>query len=192
MVEILNLYSSISSSDRKSLESKVGSDTFKKGDLILIDGEIQDKLYLVRKGLLLTYFDNGEKRKVIDFAYKNRFAVDIDSFSNQDKSIYCIECMEDSLVEFIHYEDLMNLFDLSKDIERAYRILTEKILCSVLKRNLELSCLSIEERFFQTVCKRPELFNVVQHKYIASYLNINPTNFSKLYHNLAKKPIPFY
>lgn len=192
MVEILNLYNAISNPDKKLLESKVVSNTVKKGEFLLIDGEIQDKLYLVRKGLLMTYFEYDEKRKVIDFAYKNRFAGDIDSFSNQYKSIYCIECMEDSQVESINHEDLMHLFDHSKDIERAYRILTEKILCSVLRRNLELSCMSIEERFFQIVSKRNELFGLVQHKYIASYLNIDPTNFSKLYNSFAKNPTKFY
>ncbi len=192
MVEIFSLYNSISNSDKKLLESKVSSKTLKKGEFILMDGEIQDQLYLVRKGLLMTYFDNDEKRKVIDFAYKNRFAVDIDSFSNQSKSIYCIECMEDSVVESIHHNDLMTLFDSSKEIERAYRLLTEKILCSVLKRHLELSCLSIEERFYKIVSKRNELFSLVQHKHIASYLNIDPTNFSKLYNNFAKNPIKFY
>lgn len=192
MVEILNLYNAISNPDKKLLESKVVSNTFKKGEFLLIDGEIQDKLYLVRKGLLMTYFEYDEKRKVIDFAYKNRFAGDIDSFSNQYKSIYCIECMEDSQVESINHEDLMHLFDHSKDIERAYRILTEKILCSVLRRNLALSFMSIEERFFQIVSKRNELFGLVQHKYIASYLNIDPTNFSKLYNSFAKNPTKFY
>lgn len=192
MIEILSLYFSISNSDKKLLESKVLSKAFKKGEFLLLDGEIQDKLYLVRKGLLMIYFDTEEKRKVIDFAYKNRFVADMDSFSNQKKSIYCIECMEDSIVESIDHNDLLDLFDHSKEIERAYRILTERILCSVLKRNLELSCMSIEERFFQLVCKRNELFSLVQHKYIASYLNIDPTNFSKLYNHFAKNPIKFY
>ena len=100
--------------------------------------------------------------------------------------------MEDSSVEHITYEDLTTLFDASREIERAYRILTEKILASVLKRHMDLSCLSIEERFRQIVIKRSELFSLVQHKYIASYLNIDPTNFSKLYNNFAKNPIKYY
>lgn len=138
------------------------------------------------------YFDKASKMKVVDFAYSNRFCADIDSFSNQTKSVFCIECMEDSMFESISYENLISLFDTSKDIERAYRVLTEKILGAVIKRHLDLSCLTIEERFAKFVATRPELFKLVQHKYIASYLNTDPTNFSKLYHNFAKKPINFY
>jgi CRP-like cAMP-binding protein len=130
--------------------------------------------------------------KVVDFAYRNRFCADLHSFSNQTKSIYCIESMEDSTVEQISHEDLMHLFDCSRDIERAYRLLSEKILGAVLHRHLDLSILSIEERFTKIVRTRPELFGLIQHKYIASYLNIDPTNFSKLYHNFAKNPIKFY
>jgi CRP-like cAMP-binding protein len=192
VIEILSLYNTISNSDKKLFESKVTSQQYKKGDFLLLDGDIQNKLCLVRSGLLMMYFDNADKRKVMSFAYRNRFAVDINSFSNQTPSLYCIECMEDSKVECISYEDLMDLFNASNDIERAYRILTERILSSVLKRHLDLSCLSIEERFHEIVSKRPELFSLVQHKYIASYLNIDPTNFSKLYNSFTKNHIRFY
>lgn len=192
MIEILSLYNSISNPDKQLFESKVQSASYKKGHLLLMEGDIQDKLFLVRKGLLMTYLDKDDKRKVIDFAYKNRFAVDIHSFSNQAKSDFCIECMEDSTIEFIAHEDLMNIFDASGETERAYRVLTEKILSAVIRRHLELSCLSIGERFYRLVSKRSELFGLVQHKYIASFLNIDPTNFSKLYKDFSKKPIKFY
>ena len=62
----------------------------------------------------------------------------------------------------------------------------------IILNPIDLSCLSIEERFYQLVSKRHEIFGLVQHKYIASYLNIDPTNFSKLYNNFTKNPIKLY
>ncbi|MES2477970.1 MAG: cyclic nucleotide-binding domain-containing protein [Bacteroidota bacterium] len=191
MVEIFSLYNSISNSEKKLFETKVEVNNFKKGEFLLIDGEIQNKLYLVENGLAMMYFDNGDKIQAIDFAYRNRFCVDVNSFSNQTKSIYCIECMEDCTIESITYDDLINVFENSRDTERAYRILTERILYSVIKRHMNLSCMSIQERFNQIINTRPELFRLVQHKYIASYLNIDPTNFSKLYNQCPKKKIEF-
>lgn len=192
MIEILSLYTAIPNSKKKLFESKVSTRAYKKGDFLLLNDEIQDQLCLVRSGLLMMYFDNGDKRMVIDFAYKNRFAADIQSFSGQTPSEYCIECLEDSVVEQISYDDLQGLFDQSPEIERACRILGEKILGAAVKRQVDLSCLDIEERFRLIVRKRPELFGLAPHKYIASYLNIDPTNFSKLYHRFAKNPIKFY
>lgn len=192
MVEILNLYNPISNSDKQLFESKVVLEYFKKGDFLLFNEEVQDKLYLIKEGLTMMYFDNDDKRKVIDFAYQNRFCADINSFSNKTPSIHCIECLEHCRIQYITYENLIGLFDSSKEIERAYKNLLEKILCSVLQRHLDLSILTIEERFANIVSKRPELFRLVPHKYIASYLNIDPTNFSKLYKNFAKNPIKFY
>lgn len=192
MIEILSLYNGITNSDKRLFESKVERQKMEKGDFLLFDGEVQTNLYLVNKGLAMMYFDNDSKRQVIDFAYRNRFCVDIDSFSNQTNSIYCIECMEDSEIESISFDNLQILFNSSKDIERAFRLLTEKILASVLKRHLDLSCMSIQERFEQLISRRPELFKLVQHKYIASYLNIDPTNFSKLLNQFAKGQIKFY
>lgn len=192
MTEILSLYNSISNDDKKLFESKVVNKNYKKGDFLLFDGEIQDSLFLVKNGIVIMYYDNEDKRQVIDFAYRNRFCVDINSFSNQSKSIYNLECLEDCLIDAIAYEDLMEMFEKSRNIESAFRILTEKVLFSVIKRHLDLSCLTIQERFKRIINTRPELFGLVQHKYIASYLNIDPTNFSKLYNQFSKNKIEFY
>lgn len=192
MVELLGLYNFIPAPHRKLFKSKITKQSLKKGDFVLIDGEIQNKLYLVKQGILMMYFDMEEKRQVVDFAYLNRFCVDIESFSNQNPSIYCIECLHDAEVEWISYEDLQFVFDHSIEIERAFRLLTEKILSSVVRRQLNRQIKNIQERFFLVMGKRPELFKLVPHKYIASYIDINPTNFSKLYNHFCANDKLFF
>ena len=184
MVELLNLYNAIPAEDRKTLRSKIAIKNFKKGDFLLLDGEVQNELYLVKSGTLMMYFDTDEKVKVVDFAYLNRFCVDIDSFSNQTPSVYCIRCIDDCVVETIEYESLQTVFDQSPQIERAYRLLLESVLSAVIRKELNQGIMTIQQRFNKIIEKRPELFSLVPHKYIASYINIDPTNFSKLYNRI--------
>lgn len=137
----------------------------------------------------MLYMDRDDKRQVIDFAYRNRFCVDLHSFTNQVESSFCIECMQDSQVESISYEDLNHVLDGYPSIQKAYRILLERVYTALLERKLDLGLLTIQERFNQVIASRPELFTLVPHKYIASYLNIDATNFSKLYNACAGKLI---
>ena len=62
--------------------------------------------------------------------------------------------------------------------------MTEAILAGMINRHIELHSLTIEERF-KVFCQRsPHLLQLVPHKYIASYLGIDPTNFSKLFNSV--------
>lgn len=181
MINLLSLYNFIPPNHKQFFVSKISSQVFKKGEFLLIDGEVQDKLYLVKKGITMMYYDTDEKPYIIDFAYFNKFTLDIHSFSEQTPSKFCIQCLQDCEVEWIEYNDLQETFDYSQDIERAYRLLTEKVLAAIVKKQLDHQILDINQRFIQVMQKRPELFKLIPHKYIASYIGINPTNFSKLY-----------
>ena len=192
MIEILSLYNPIPNQDKAKFKARTVHQSFKKNELVLLDGEIQEELILVKKGTLMLFFDHEGKTEVIDFAYLRRFCIDLESFSKQTPSNYCIKCMEDVELETIRYEDLQDFFDASPAAERAYRILLETILASTVKRILNQHILTIQERFDKLIADRPELFKIVAHKYIASYLNIDPTNFSKMYNKCVNRPIRFW
>jgi hypothetical protein len=50
----------------------------------------------------------------------------------------------------------------------------------VLERLVELQCFSSEEKFKKLLKRSPHVLQLVPHKYLANYLGIDPTNFSKL------------
>jgi DNA-binding MarR family transcriptional regulator len=67
-----------------------------------------------------------------------------------------------------------------REIETLFRKLTELILFSIIDRHYEQISLDMKSRFISNLNKRPELLNLVSQKDLASYLNIDPTNLSKL------------
>ena len=50
----------------------------------------------------------------------------------------------------------------------------------VMLRLVELQSFSSEEKFRTLMRRSPHILQLVPHKYIANYLGIDPTNFSKL------------
>jgi hypothetical protein len=99
-------------------------------------------------------------------------------------SRYYLKCLTDSKFDSIHFLELQELFEASQELERLFRKMTEAILAGVINRHIELQTSGIEERF-RSFCQRsPHLLQLVPHKYIASYLNIDSTNFSKLFNTV--------
>lgn len=107
-----------------------------------------------------------------------------ESFFFQKPSKYAIQCLSDSEMKAVSFSDLNTLFDESNSLERFFRKATEAVLAGVINRHLELHTLTIEERFHVFAARSPQLFQLVPHKYIASYLGIDPTNFSKLFNSI--------
>ena len=147
---------------------------------------------MIRDGIAVLYDDSGRNRRVVDFFYNNRFCADFISFTDRIASKYCIECISDCTVEVISYENLQRNLDQFTAIEKAYRVLLEKILIAALQQNQDQKVLCMEDRFKRIMHKKPELFKLVQHKLIASYANIDVTNFSKLYNKYCMRNGLYY
>ena len=47
------------------------------------------------------------------------------------------------------------------------------------QRQIELQSFSAEQRFRSLMARSPHILHLVPHKYLASYLGLDPTNFSK-------------
>ncbi|WP_194778279.1 Crp/Fnr family transcriptional regulator [Pararhodonellum marinum] len=174
----------ISRADYELLTDQLKTKEFKKGEVIIAPGQVQRSLYLVKSGVQMAYFDSQHKTHVIAFTYFPNFCAIPESFSFQTPSKYFLTCVTNSEMEYVSFEALQGLFDQSQALERLFRKMTEFVLAGMINRHIELHALTIEERYLSFCQRSPHLLQVVPHKYIASYLGIEPTNFSKLFNSV--------
>jgi len=143
-------------------------------------GQTERYLYFVNEGVQKSYYLNEGKEHVIAFTYPPSFSGIPDSFLIQKPSKYYLETITESSFLRLSYERHQKLMESLRPIETLFRKATEQILIGVLERHYELMAYTIEERFRAFMKRSPHLLNMVPHKDLASYLRIDPTNFSKL------------
>ncbi|MBS3913644.1 MAG: Crp/Fnr family transcriptional regulator [Bacteroidetes bacterium] len=182
--EYLSLFHPLSEADYNELSEKLQSAKFSKGSMITACGEIQNKLFFVREGVQMSYYESEENTHVIAFTYSPNLCAIPESFFQQTPSKYWLTCISDSEMDYITFEDLQAVMDANRHIERLFRKITEAMLIGLIQRHIELHSMSIADRFSAFSKRSPHLFQLVPHKYIASYLGINATNFSKLYNSI--------
>jgi CRP-like cAMP-binding protein len=183
-LECLKNFHDLSLADYNLLNEKLKPVAFKKGEHIVVPGQVQKNLYFVISGVQMSYFDDEHKTHVIAFTYTPGLCAIPGSFSFQTPSKYFLTCLTESEMDYISFEELQKLFDQSAQLERLFRKFTEAILAGIIDRHMELQSLTIADRF-KTFCRRsPHLLHLVPHKYLASYLSIDPSNFSKLFNNV--------
>ncbi|PST83142.1 Crp/Fnr family transcriptional regulator [Pedobacter yulinensis] len=158
--------------------------SFKRGERLVDPGHVQRELYLIRQGVQMSYFETAERQHVIAFTYPPDFCAIPGSFSRQQAAPYALVCLTDTDADCISYSALTALFDRSQHLERLFRRMTEAILAGLISRHIDLHAFSMEARY-RAFCQRSgHLLQLVPHKYIASYLGIDATNFSKLYNQV--------
>ncbi len=182
--QYLKQFHGISLKDFQLLNDCLKTKNFKKGEYILLPGQVAHELYFVQDGVQMAYYDTGEKTYTLSFSYAPNLCGIAESFSFQIPSKYHLVCLTDSKMEYITYDALQKLIDSSQQIERLFRRMTETMFAGMIDLHIELRASSIEERYKNFCRKSPELLHLVPHKYIASYLGIDHTNFSKLFNNV--------
>jgi hypothetical protein len=65
-------------------------------------------------------------------------------------------------------------------IEKLVRKGVTISLSGVMDRLVELQCYSSEARFRKLLKRSPHILQLIPHKYLANYIGIDATNFSKL------------
>jgi CRP-like cAMP-binding protein len=155
--------------------------TLKRKTIITTAGETERYLYFVLEGLQRAfYLGNDNKEATIIFTYPPSFSGVADSFLTQTPSYYFLETLTASRLLRISYEDVTNLMVRYANIEKLIFKATAFALKGALHRQIELQCFSSEEKFKTLLKRSPHILNLIPHKYLASYLGIDATNFSKL------------
>lgn len=152
----------------------------RKEQLTLVDS-IEKHLYFVYEGVQrVYYFDESGREATIVFTYAPSFGGVIDSFMLQQNSRYYYETLTPSQFLIADESNVKQLMAAHKGIEALIRQGVSFALSGVLERLTELQCFSSEEKFKQLLKRSPHILQLVPHKYLANYIGIDATNFSKL------------
>lgn len=153
----------------------------KRKETVTAQGNTEKYLYFVTEGVQrIFYFDEQEREATIIFTYAPSFGGILDSLLMQQPSRYYYETLTASNFIRAKHSELQKLMLQHKEIETLIRQGVTTSLSGVLERLVELQCYSSEEKFRKLLQRSPHILQMVPHKYLANYLGIDATNFSKL------------
>ena len=186
--EFLKQYISLNIIEWNIFKSRLKIKEFKKGDIILHQGDVCHELYFINSGLARG-FVIGEDGK--DFTWNiffndknsgmtNFFPTDYDSFICQKSSTIHIEALEDTQIVSLVYDDAQFLYNTLKKGERLGRLLNAEAYSYLHNLIIERQTKSAKERFEDFMQKTPFLLEKVPQYHIATFLGITPQHLSRL------------
>lgn len=153
----------------------------KRKEILTATSEQEKYLYFVVEGVQRIYFDDGEHREAtLLFTYAPSFGGILDSFLMKQPAKYFYETLTPSLFLRASQADLFHLMTEHPGINTLVRQGVSISLSGILDRLVELQSFSSEERFTRLLKRSPHLLQLIPHKYLANYIGVDATNFSKL------------
>ena len=152
----------------------------KRKEILTVAGERERYLYFALEGVQrIYYFDDQSREATLVFTYAPSFGGVIDALMLSSPSRYFYETLTPSVFLRASITDVQPLIDTRPDVANLIRLGVTSALSGVLERLVELQTFSAEDRFKQLLRRSPHILQLVPHKYLANYLGIDATNFSK-------------
>lgn len=153
----------------------------KRKEIITHSHQKEKYLYFVIEGVQRIYYaSKNDKEATIILTYPYSFGGVLDSFLLQTPSRYCYESLTPSIFLRTPYKKFIESTSNIPSLDALINKRTYEALSGLLERMTELQCFSSEDKFRTLLKRSPNVLQLVPHKYLANYLGIDPTNFSKL------------
>jgi len=178
--QFLEQFSEIRDDYWELFSSKLTKREFKKKEIILNKGEIENYLSFVSKGIIRHFIPNEDKDTTFDFFFANQFTSAYDSFLRQMPSNYSVQALTDVQFWSISFKDLQHLYGQTFKGNLFGRMAAENMYMLKAKREISLLNETAEQRYLNLFKEQPQLIKLIPLKYISSYIGITPQALSRI------------
>jgi len=186
LFDFLTKYLVLSEEEKKALVALDIFRAFKKGTVLLEEGQCSNDGYFVLKGCLRTFYVVEGNEKTTAF-YTEMEGITPHCVLNKQPSAYYIACVEDSILTVSDPGMEEEIFEKFPRFETLCRVLSEDLLAKSQLSLDQFKTFSPEERYLDLVEKRPDLLQRVPQHQLASFIGITPQSLSRLRARLSDK-----
>ncbi len=156
-------------------------------EYLLKSGELCKFECFVHKGILRSYYCQGEEERITHFSMEGDWVSDYNSLLTKQKSRINIQALEETELLSISPERLEELGLHIPNWDRVGRLFFEKQLREKEKEMELRIALSAEKRYVKLLNEEPIILKRVSLNMIAKYLGIKAESLSRIRKRLASK-----
>ena len=160
---------------------------FDKRAVIVREGEIDNYLNLVVKGLIRKYLPVRKDEVILQLATEGHVVQSEISFLTRKPSMVVLETLEPTILLSLTYDKMEEALDRFPKGERLGRMILYGMFIKKDENRYNRLSKSTRQRFFDYIDHHQHMLQRVPQKYLASYLQIKPETFSRLKALLAKR-----
>lgn len=181
LVEYLKSYTNMDDTTLKEIVGNIPIKTFKKGDILLHQGDKAEYCIYVISGCLRQYRIDEDGNEVTSEFYTEEQWINVFNNSIEDNtSKYTLSCLEDSVLIYSHSTNKDDMFERFGDLKDMTNLMLGEKIGEINETIFIHTSMSPEQRYKNLINRRPELIGRVPQHQLASYLGIKPESLSRI------------
>lgn len=178
--EVEKIYAPLSAVCKQEFILKSKIKTFKRGEIIVREGQYAEKAYLIIEGCARAYYLKDGKDISDWFAFENQFMASIVSLFSDNPSPHYIEFIEDATVIEFSKNTMTLLSKKHHDFERFISKVVTETMLGLCERLYTIQFNKANERYNHLITIHPTITNRIPLTHIASYLGITLETLSRI------------
>ena len=183
----LQRFMTINVDELKELLSYCEIRQVEKRTILVKEGEVDNYLNMVVKGLVMKYVRVKKSDMILQLATEGHVIHSEISFLTRSPSLVFVETLEPTIMVSLTYDKMEEALDKFPQGERLGRLILTGMYVKKEESRYFRLLRSARERFLDYLNAHPHMLQRVPQKYLASYLNIKPETFSRMKHLVAKQ-----
>ncbi|MFN1219524.1 Crp/Fnr family transcriptional regulator [Chryseobacterium kwangjuense] len=182
LIDTISKHISLSKDEQMLIHGFWLQKTLEKGDYLLRNGEICRTDNYIISGTLKAFCINADtgNEEILYFAIDDWWATDMESFRQQEPSIYNIQALEKTELLQISFHSFQKMLEQIPALERYFRIILESYLGALQKRIIYNHIYNAEQRYLDFLQNYPNIAARIPQYLIASYLGISAEFLSRI------------
>ncbi len=180
-INFINKHVSLTKEEEALLLSKVSYRKYLKGQYVVQQGDVCKYSGFVISGCTRTFYvDDEGQEHIVMFSIEDWWASEIGSFVTQTPSDYHVQCIENTELIQLSYENQEALFKKIPKLERFFRLILEQAFVASQKRIISSFSLTAKDQYSNFKIQYPKLEQRIPQYMIASYLGISREFLSRI------------
>lgn len=188
---IQNIYvlASLSPADLQKVIAAHEKISYKKGDIILKQGEVANEYGIVQTGLMRSFvYDYNGNDITTNFFAENDIVIEVSSLFQRIPSQEIIQAVTDCVCWKINFDCFQQLYHSIPGISEWGRAWMAMQLFHFKQRSVSIFTHSAMDRYLQLLHEKPQILQQAPLKQIATYLGITDSSLSRIRKTVSVQP----
>lgn len=172
----------------QSIAARFSEREFSKSDFLLKEGKVCNDYYFMGEGFARAFTHDLDGNDVTTGLYSsNQVVCEIFSFFKRIPAGESIQALTDCQTLHLTFDGLQDVFHAMPMFREFGRMILINSYGNLKQRMLSMHHQTAEERYVQLLQSKPDIFQHVPLKNIASYLGITDTSLSRIRKDFSRK-----
>lgn len=187
IVKYFSQITNLSQDEVRVLEENMVVTKYKKGTMLLKEGQTSINTYFILQGCIRQYVLLAGEEKTTQFFTEGQWVISLTGIIQNIPSSHYLICMEDMELVVGNEQKAQQLFKKIPRFETLARIVVEKSFAEQQELMNSYHTDSPEQRYLKLMKSRPDLFQRVSQFHLASYIGVKPESLSRIRKRIISK-----